>query len=1096
MPDQPFFIDGVSSFPKGTNSGVDPFLLDRDTLSFCINGTVRGSFVTHRPAYWLRPLDFGGDALMQSRFEQGLWQGACYFNSEYGEQGLVCSIGGRIFFIVILANTFTVRDVTLPADPNSDSNPISWLWQSERWVIIQNGLQLPLFFDGQTMRRSFGPAQPLGQVAVGQDFAAPAIGSSINITLNAPYTGPVNQSILIDSAFYMVTSATGGGYRVKLRSINVPNTIGYAGANGVDVQMVPNTFIGLTSSPVFWSGFATGVTLQFPPPISATPGTVSVGDIGAQTFSSHDADSVNNAGGTVHLTRPFGGPALTFQSNSAVYQGYYSPVALAGRTTETAFSGPGVGSDLTLHFTTPYLGALGELVTINGMDIYEIIESDITIPPSATITVQNINDVAGTLHGPASANLGFLTTIPEMQIGRMGAYGLGRNWYSLPDGRSYRATDIVGGSSGSPSVNNRDSVLRETENTYLTSGDFIIPGNIGNIRSMTFTATLDTSLGQGPLQVGTPYIIFSCNAPIDRATWQALENPIQTQSLIGQGTQGQNNTVLANSDTLFRSLIGLGSLILARREFATWGNTPISREVQRIINQDDTTLLFYGSAINFGNRLLETSKPTQGAQGVYHPGVIALNFEPISSLAGKAPSVYDGLWIGVNALQWVQGQFNSLERGFAFTYNRNTAKIELYELLMDQQSRVDNNGSDVRIKWQFETACLFKDLKGKGLFDSVLLQDGEFYIADVFGTVDFSVYYRPQFSKCWILWHEGQICATNTGVNVQPQNRVAIGLGKPSTKDCDPANNRPYAAAESHQFKFVFTGSCKFYGALFKASLFPERAFTKVQCDSICIGNSTENCEPCKTVQCVIESDYGTYLLEDILPPPEPAVIFNQPVYFVHECPEGETLIFTGTLPSWITLDSGNSRLVGAAGTYQAATLAEANALAQNALNEFGNAAVAAANLDCEGGTDICADGLGDLVDNIYGITGYVDGLIENPDTNPTGNPLWDGTFSFFVDNGIEYGWTSGEPDTQTMEGDNGFCIHYLFFTCAGDVPTWTAAFGDTSGTFWRGEKVGGQTPEGTYTRISGTDPGPASIEIELAAGTTTQTVNEIICGS
>ena len=53
------------------------------------------------------------------------------------------------------------------------------------------------------------------------------------------------------------------------------------------------------------------------------------------------------------------------------------------------------------------------------------------------------------------------------------------------------------------------------------------------------------------------------------------------------------------------------------------------------------------------------------------------------------------------------------------------------------------------------------------------------------------------------------------------------------------------------------------------------------------------------------------------------------------------------TLPSWITLDSANSRLVGAAGQFSGTTQAEANASAQRSLDTFGDAAIADGSLYC-----------------------------------------------------------------------------------------------------------------------------------------------------
>lgn len=80
-----------------------------------------------------------------------------------------------------------------------------------------------------------------------------------------------------------------------------------------------------------------------------------------------------------------------------------------------------------------------------------------------------------------------------------------------------------------------------------------------------------------------------------------------------------------------------------------------------------------------------------------------------------------------------------------------------------------------------------------------------------------------------------------------------------------------------------------------------------------------------------------------------PPVIFgNDQVFFVHNCAAGETLAYSGTLPSWITLDTTNSRLIGAAGTFTGASKTDANSAAQSALDTFGNAALASTALFCQ----------------------------------------------------------------------------------------------------------------------------------------------------
>lgn len=425
----------------------------------------------------------------------------------------------------------------------------------------------------------------------------------------------------------------------------------------------------------------------------------------------------------------------------------------------------------------------------------------------------------------------------QLPPGRMGAYGMGRNWECLPDGKQFVASDIVGSSSGTQAENYRDAVLNVTENIFLAGGgNFTVPGSVGDIMAMRFVATLDASLGQGALQIVTPTTIFSCNAPVDRTTWQDMTNPILTESLISNGGKGQNSTVLANGDLLFRSIDGIRSLILARRDFDTWGNTPVSFEVDDILSQDDPGLLRYGSAIVFDNRLLMTTHAIQHAQGVYWQGLVPLNFDPVSSLRGKLPSVYDsGIWSGLNVLQLVLGQFNDVERGFAFVLNTTTGatKIELWELM--KSGIADNDGAnDIPIVWGFTSASLKFGQEDPRARQLLKLQDGEIYIEDLIGTVEFDAGYFPDQYPCRVPWLRWQECQTSDASNSKPGFRPRIGLGEPSGLPCDVSNNRPLREFYTFQFDLMIKGHCVFLGARFKAVTQPQSEFSKPSCAVIC----------------------------------------------------------------------------------------------------------------------------------------------------------------------------------------------------------------------------------------------------------------------
>lgn len=515
----------------------------------------------------------------------------------------------------------------------------------------------------------------------------------------------------------------------------------------------------------------------------------------------------------------------------------------------------------TAPFTIPAVGATSAGVAVDNTTNVNVGDT-VTLKNKGQFVVQAVvagvsvdllnisaGPVGQILQPPAPLTPNFtgfdLGTGDELPPGRMGVYGMGRNWVCLVDGKQFVASDAVGGSSGTPADNYRDAVLHITENNYLAGGgNFTVPGSIGDIHFMQFTATLDSSLGQGPLQVGVPSSVFSVNSPVDRLTWQDITNPILTESLISNGGLSQESTINANSDLIMRSEIGIVSLILARREDNTWGIVPISREVAPTLDKDQADLLIYGSAIVFDNRLLMTCTPVATDHGVYHKQLVALNFDPVSTLRGKAPSVYDGIWSGLNILQVLTGRFENRERAFAFTLNTFSDTLEVWEILQSSDTRsqdnktgfiADDDGGIVRqVVFAMESPSMFNYPATNELSRTLkCLKDGEIEVDNLYGKVHFEVLYKPDQWPCWVPWHQWDTCAGNE-VEGKPAFRPRMGFGEPSMSDCDPYNNRVLREAYNFQVKIIVTGQCEVKTVRLKANTVPETPFAQPVCDPIC----------------------------------------------------------------------------------------------------------------------------------------------------------------------------------------------------------------------------------------------------------------------
>lgn len=875
----------------GMNGGLAPQLLEKNQLAYAFNATVRGGLITHRPAITRRLTFAWPDPLVQEQVEQGLFQGSCVYRPDSGPSCLIASISGKQFQFSISGSVVTVTDISIADDPNGADTTQAWLWQSERFVIISDGINLPIFYDGSTSRRSDGPTQVLN-TATAASSTVPPIGDVFDVTLTGSYTGPFNKPILFHGAYYMaVDNSTqyfatlvtkydvGTGHDAGAEIVSQPSIAGYMTVQKQAAYNQPNLAANAVSLVI---------TL-------ASPYTGAIGSLLAITG---DFDYGNGLTIIWRVTAKSGN-TVTVRNNAAIFSpsgviGYRYPVStvvqvsgsiapnvvVARLVNSLATTGPGTSQSVRIR--DEYTGAAGAIVYIDGAQY--AITAGATVNGSPTlnpITLKNLSDAEGEtiVFGTGLP----VQTVPELPACRMGAYGMGQNWVSLVDGLSFICSDISRGPSGTPAYDYRDAVLKTTEITF-NGGSFAIPSSGSPITSMIFTAKMDESLGQGALQIGTATAIFSVNAPYDFSNPPPLNTPILPEVLKGRGPIGQNSTALVNSDVFFRSVDSIGSFIQARRDFTSWGNTGISDEVnERVLDSDDQSLLPFGSSITFDNRFITTCSPATSPNGVINRGSVVINLDPVSNLSGKADSVYDGLWSGTNTLQYLEGLFDGVSRAFAFGFNTDLLKIELYELLTSKSATKFDN-SMVPIVWGFETAGLFNsDVKPESQL--MRLINGEFSVDKVIGPVNFKVWYRFD-NGCWTEWTEFAVCSSTSG---DEQSYPRLGLGEPDATDCDRANNKPAREGYILQVKFEITGHCRFLKARFLGVTADSPEFAPPSCDTS---------PTCSTVTCVELPDLEAYSLQT-------GIVYNTtPIGVVVTCPEGAVCV-PGNYPITIVYPPG-----------------------------------------------------------------------------------------------------------------------------------------------------------------------------------------------
>ena len=939
------YIDSISSMEGGMNGGIAPELLAKNRFGVGVNTSIRGGFISVRPAFQKISINYPTPEI-QSVVETGLFQGACYYKPDFGMESLLAQISGRLFNFKTSADgvTWDVLDVSVPGDYNSVTIQQVWMWQSEKWMIIQDGTGvLPIFFDGTSSRRSLGGSKTVATAA--ESFVVPAIGLGVSVHVSEKYTGANGLPVIIDGEYWEISDS----------SSTDPST----GLYKVTVQ--PHY-----SEPIYGRQ-------NIPPPPESD---------GYHMYVFRDT---GNLLGII----PF--PWCNDIKNDPVVH----------------LSGVPLGPVYDSRMTTRLPDDSPHFAVLLGGGLYWYVIRNAEPPPVTdfTITIKNISD--SNAGKTISAGVG-IVSVPELPAGRMGAYGMSRNWMCLTDSASYIAGDIVGGGSGTASYNYRDSVLRQTENAFLTGGgSFRIPGTGEAINAMLFPPIMDSSLGQGQLQIFTGRSVFSNNSPVDRTTWASVTSPLQAEALKDKGALGQNSTVLVNSDTFFRSDDGISSLVLARRDFGTWGNKPISNEVQRFLTKDNKTLLQYGSAVTFDNRFLTTASPSIYSGRVLHTGLVSLNFDLMSSLQTNVPPSWEGAWTGVNVSQILFGRIGNSKRTFAFTFDKLTSKNELYEILHEGTSVYADN-STTPIAWFFETPCFFgSDIKPKT--DLCQLRDGEFYLSDIKGSVTVKIYYRPDYYPCWTLWRETSVCSDMSKVLSNPSYHMRVGLGEPTQEDADSANGRPMRMGNFFQFRVEITGACVFRGMKASAISVPQNNFAPI----------IESGAPCELISCSTTPDLEVYSLQNT-PPVTPVEPVPQPCNFLNDtitqqvCPDGN-LFFTGNLPSWITHDTIN--FYGTAGTFCGISPIDANNKASTSLNQFVQAGVFDGTIKCQTQvvpneeitvhTDHCPPGY-DIYAN--------DGFVIPPQFYNSGNDV-------YVRAGSYFGSTQEEANASASAALDAFII-------------------------------------------------------------------------
>jgi hypothetical protein len=434
----------------------------------------------------------------------------------------------------------------------------------------------------------------------------------------------------------------------------------------------------------------------------------------------------------------------------------------------------------------------------------------------------------------------------ELPAAFMMVYYAQRIWYA--QGRIYSAGDIVNGPSGTPAYKFIDSVLHVTENPLASGGDgFRLPSTAGTIRALSYSANLDTTLGQGPLYIFTRKQVYSLVVPLTRADWisaTAANPPLQTVVQYNNGATSDRSIAHVNGDLWYQSLDpAIRSFFISTRFFKQWGNKPLSSNLLRALQANDRALMRFCSGIYFDNRMLQLILPETNQNGVVSKAIASLDFNIISSPLTEQETdqpAWEGVYDGLDFMHLFAGDFGGRERGFAIISSRQSHAIEVWELTND--SRTDNSpvpGTlDHRVLWKFETPAFNFD----NPFELKQLQGGEIWVDKIFGTVLVDVDYRPDADPCWRKWFSDSICVAR---NCEEDSRAPICEYPPRTyregykwtltlpkapPACDSMGVRPTDIGYQFQMRVTIKGWMRIRGIVMYGELKEKSLYEGLKC--------------------------------------------------------------------------------------------------------------------------------------------------------------------------------------------------------------------------------------------------------------------------
>lgn len=271
------------------------------------------------------------------------------------------------------------------------------------------------------------------------------------------------------------------------------------------------------------------------------------------------------------------------------------------------------------------------------------------------------------------------------------------------------------------------------------------------ITAMGFLQSIDQNTGLGPLFVATEDSIYYYRTDTPRTDWTS--EVFGSLLLFNAGIVGPRAFVNVNSDIIFLSNEGhVRALSTSRNDTKTWGNVPISREVENWLKYWDKDLAQFAFMQYFNNRVYISANPyrvqvsTRDGDPITdytNGGMVMMNFRSTATLHMEGTPVWDGLWTGAG-----RPMDMATSNGTAYVISKNREGKNSIWKVRPELSYDIVKGKERLIPCIMETREYFKDSRFTNKYEQSITMP----VQNVAGDLTLEIERRPSQTNIFKLW--------------------------------------------------------------------------------------------------------------------------------------------------------------------------------------------------------------------------------------------------------------------------------------------------------------------------------------------------------